>query len=252
MSLVKFVLDLLYPPRCPFCNNLLAGQEVARGKGFSAPQVNNSTVLGWEGLLCRRCAGELPWLTGSCCPRCAYPLQGDQEGCEHCRGLKFFFDECVALGSYRGEIRQALHRFKYQGKKTLARPMGLLLAAKLSHSGWFSSVDLLVPIPLSQQRLLQRGYNQAALLATVIGKELHKPVQEVLARVKDTQSQTGLHRRQRKENLEGAFSCREKLPGGCHVLLVDDVFTSGATAGEAACVLKMAGAGRVSVAVLAR
>lgn len=248
MSIVKFLLDLLYPPRCPFCNSLLVGQDT----GEKGSLLNGgNTITGWEGLLCRRCAGELPWLARSC-PRCAHLLEGKEEVCGHCRGLKFVFDECAALGSYRGEIRQALHRFKYRGKKSLARPLGLLLSAKLSRMSWLSSVELLVPVPLSRQRLLKRGYNQAALLAAVVGKELNLPVKEVLERVKDTQSQTGLNRSQRKENLKGAFRCREELREGCHILLLDDVFTSGATAQEAARVLKMAGAGRISVAVLFR
>lgn len=210
-------------------------------------------VDGWEGLLCRRCAGGLPWLAGTaCCPRCAFPFAGEKGVCSHCRGLGFVFDECVALGRYRGELRRALHRFKYHRKKLLARPLGLLLAAKLSRYDWLSSVGLLVPVPLYRQRLRDRGYNQAALLSAAVGKKLNIPVREVLERVKDTQSQTGLKRRQRRENLKSAFRCRGELCKGCHVLLLDDVFTSGATANEAARVLKAAGARRVSVAVLAR
>ncbi len=248
MSIAKLLLDLLYPPRCFFCGSLLFERDNdKKGSMFKG----DITIGGWEGLLCRRCAVELPWLA-RCCPRCAFPLKEESELCGYCRSLKFVFDECVALGSYRGEIRQALHRFKYHGKKSQARPWGLLLAAKLSALVWLSSVDFLVSVPLSRQRLLKRGYNQVALLSAVVGKELHLPVREVLERVRDTQSQTGLNRKQRSENIKGAFRCRERLQEGCHVLLLDDILTSGATVEEAARVLKTAGAGKVSVAVLAR
>lgn len=253
MSIVKFLLDLLYPPRCPFCNVLLDERKGGR-ENPGIFEDDSIIVSGWEGQLCRRCAAELPWLAGAeCCPRCAYLLteDGEQETCAHCRGLKFYFDECVALGYYLGEIRRVVHRLKYGGKRSLARPLGSLLAAKLSTVPWLSSVDLLVPVPLHRQRLIKRGYNQAALLSKAVGKKLQLPVKEILLRVKDTQSQTGLIRGQRKKNIEGAFRCREELREGCHLLLLDDVLTSGATAGEAARVLKAAGAGRISVAVTA-
>ena len=89
-------------------------------------------------------------------------------------------------------------------------------------------------------------------MAGVIGKELQLPVLEALVRVRDTGSQTGFNRTQRKKNLHGAFDCSQELKRGSHILLIDDVLTSGATAHEASCVLKNGGAGRVSVAVLAR
>jgi ComF family protein len=245
LSIVRFLLDLFYPPRCPFCNSLLTFDDtVVESSGGNA-------AVGWEGLLCRRCAGELPWFQNRC-PRCANLLGEKGKECGYCRRVEFAFEECTALGSYQGEIRQALHRFKYYGKRSLAGPLGLLLCSKLSRMHWIYSVELLVPVPLYRQRLLKRGYNQAALLAEVVGKKLDLPVREVLERVKDTQSQTGLNRRQRKGNLEGAFRCCREFRKGSHVLLIDDVFTSGATVQEAARVLKKAGAARVSVAVLAR
>ena len=156
------------------------------------------------------------------------------------------------MGRYRGKARDALHRFKYQGKKYLAEPLGKLLSKKIAPEPWISSVDFIVPIPLSRQRLSERGYNQASLLAKVLSRELSLPMEEFLERVKNTSSQTGLNRRQRAENLSRAFSCCREIHGGSHILLVDDVFTSGATANEASKVLKESGAARVSVAVLAR
>jgi ComF family protein len=245
--LLRALLDLLYPPRCPFCNGLLKPYDAGK---TNSPLVNG-TVSDLERLLCRRCATELPWMERSC-PRCASPLGQGEEKCFHCRGGNLYFQDCCALACDREDIREALHRFKYRGRKSLAEPLGILLSRKIALEPWISSVEFLVPIPLSRQRLLQRGYNQVSLLASVVGRELRLPVKEVLERVKDTVSQTGLNRSQRAENLRCAFRCLQELPAGSHVLLVDDVLTSGATASEASRTLKEAGAGRISVAVLAR
>lgn len=247
MSVVKSLLDLLYPPRCPFCSRILAADDPGETR---FPPVGGDAA-GLQRILCRRCAGELPWIERSC-PHCAFPLEGKENKCHRCSGRAFSFKECCALGRYSGEIREALHRFKYRGRKSLAEPLGKLLYRKLSLAPWISSVEFLVPVPLSRQRLLQRGYNQAFLLAGVLGRELSLPVLEVLERVKETESQTGLNRSQRAENLVDAFKCRQEFPERSHVLLVDDVLTSGATAHEASRTLQESGAGRVSVAVLAR
>lgn len=275
MSIVRFLLNLLYPPRCIFCGRLLGvddtaaaaadcagvanlalGETAAGGAVFdpdytAAGAAAGNAAAGWEGFLCRPCADGLPWLQNRC-PRCANLLGERETVCSYCYGVDYAFAECMALGSYQGELRRALHRFKYYGQRSLAGPLGLLLCSKLARLPQSAAVDFLVPVPLHRQRLLQRGYNQAALLAGVAGKKLGLPVREILVRVKETQSQTGLNRRQRKENLRGAFCCCGDFQPGSRLLLLDDVFTSGATVQEAARVLKKAGAGKVSVAVLAR
>lgn len=247
--LLKALLDLLYPPRCPFCNVLLspfnAGEDF-----FHFAAAGGSASVG-KRLLCRRCALELPWIKRGC-PRCAAPFGEEEEKCRYCNGRIFSFEDCCALGSYRGKIRETVHRFKYRGQKYLAEPLGTLLAAKIAREPWISSVEAVVPIPLYRQKLLQRGYNQAFLLAKVLGRELGLPVKELLERVKNTKSQTGLDKSQRAVNLRQAFRCSQQFPAGAHILLVDDVFTSGSTAHEASRTLKEAGAGRISVAVLAR
>lgn len=250
MSIVRFLLNLLYPPRCVFCDSLLDAESTGAAAGAAGGAIN-SAAEGWEELLCRQCAAELPWFQNSC-PRCARLLKGKEADCSFCRGVGYAFEACTALGRYRGRLRKVVHRFKYYGQKSLAAPLGLLLGSRISRQLQPSAVQFLVPVPLHRQRLLQRGYNQAALLAGAVGKELALPVREPLKRVKETQSQTGLNKKQRRENLQGAFRCCRGFPAGSHLLLIDDVFTSGATAQEASRVLKKAGAGKVSVAVLAR
>ena len=246
-NLIQSVLDLFYPPRCLFC------QGTPGGNTANALQPLKLVFEGLERVLCEDCARQIPWAVSSC-PFCAYPGDPGQEAgpCAWCWDEHLAFDFCCALGSYSKEIRQSLYRLKYRGEKALAAPFGDLLAARLSAVPWIGEVDLMVPVPLCRRRLKERGYNQSSLLAARVSKNLALPLEQRLIRVKETQSQTALNKKQRKANLAGAFSCPRPLPSGCHVLLVDDVLTTGATAHQAASALKDAGAGRVSVAVLAR
>lgn len=248
MSLLQTIFDLFFPPRCPFCLELLAAGSAA-----------GAVLLPWGkmqpgGALCPRCAAALPWLT-SCCPRCARPQvlpQGQEDGCPSCRTARLAFAHCCVLGSYQGALRQTLHRFKYGGEKSLALPLGRLLASRLSTMPWLPAVELLTAVPLALPRLRSRGYNQAALLAGTLGRELGIPVLPLLERARDTASQTGLDRRQRWENMHGAFHCLKDNLQGKHILLVDDIFTSGATAHAASLALKAGGASVISVAAVAR
>lgn len=245
--IVRALLDLLYPPRCPFCHKLLVPDE----NTCIAAGVGGGEIFGVEKQLCPDCAAALPWV-GKSCPRCAFPLAEGENVCTHCRGSNFSFQECCALGRYQGKIRETLHHFKYHGKRALAEPLGKLLAKKVAREPWAAQLEFLVPVPLSRQRFLERGYNQASLLARVLGRELGLPVREILERTRATESQTGLNKHQRAQNLKQAFRCLQQIPQASHILLVDDVLTTGATAHEAARALQESGAGRVSVAVLAR
>lgn len=246
MSPGKTFLSLLFPTRCPFCREILGSFLPEEGtfpgwaKKESIPQV-----------LCRKCAAELPWLQRSC-PRCGRELEGIRN-CS-CRGYEFAFSNCCAVVGYRGKAREALHALKYRNKPWLSEPLGMLLSWKLASLSWISSVDAVVPVPLSHRRQVLRGYNQAALLAQVVARELSRPVLEILERVRETESQTGMDREKRWENLRGAFRCQKEWKGGgnSHLLLVDDVLTTGATAHEAARAIKSAAGEQVSVAVFAR
>lgn len=248
MFLLRAILDLLFPPHCPFCGKLPAagrGEEVIAWKG---------SRMELPAVLCARCAADLPWLT-NCCPRCARPLALQKgQDCSHCREDPPVFTYCCALGSYEGALRDTLHRFKYRGEKGLAEPLGRLLAARLAAMPWIRSVDMLVPVPLYRSREQERGYNQAALLAEIVGRELSICSRAMLQRNQDTPSQTGLSRRQRFLNMEKAFSCGNAVDDckKIHLLLVDDILTSGATANAAALALRGAGWERVSLAVIAR
>lgn len=241
---------MFYPPRCPFCSSLLssfkgvAGGETA-GLAWAGP-------VELEGLLCQDCLAKVPWLEEERCPRCGQAPAIEAGYCPFCSRVPFAFDLCCVLGHYREGMRAAVHRFKYSGQKSLAPALGELLYLRLKSLPWAASLEAVVPVPLARERLAQRGYNQSFLLAKVLADRLQLPLLNLLEKKRETASQTGLSRAQRKGNVEDVFRCIHTPPTGSNLLLVDDVLTSGATSHAAALLLKDEGASRVGLAVLAR
>ena len=177
----------------------------------------------------------------------SFPL--DSTGrCMLCRSGRRGFDEVFCYGSYEGTLRKLIHLFKYGGMRRLARPLGDLLADALPRDRQF---DAVTAVPLHWRRRWQRGYNQAELLGQEIARRRAIPVLRVLRRGAATRAQAGLSNAQRRENVAGAFAARRRV-AGMRILLIDDVMTTGATAGACARALKKAGAKSVSVLALAR
>jgi len=162
------------------------------------------------------------------------------------------FDAVYSYGSYEGTLRQLIHVFKYGGVRPLAGTFGRFMAQALPREAEF---DLIVPMPLHWLKKYQRGFNQAELLANEIAVRWGAPVVNAVRRRKYTSTQAGLTNAKRRLNVAGAFAIpkrfRKRLDGK-HVLLTDDVMTTGATAGACARALKRAGATRVTLLTLAR
>lgn len=231
------LFSLFYPDDCRVC---------------SAPLLRFSRVP-----VCGACLDDLkPLEPGAQCAQCGLPLASEVvlEGsglCGECRLGPAQFDWARGYGDYEGVLRHLIHLFKYAGMRPLAQPLGERLATLLAKAG---PVDLIVPVPLDRRRRRSRGFNQAELLAETLGRLSAIPVDGgALRRHRPTPTQTGLSREQRRLNVKGAFQARrpERLAGK-YVALVDDVITTGATAGACAEVLKRAGAARVVVLALAR
>lgn len=222
------VVDVLLPPSCPACDEVLPGAV-----GF-----------------CGDCALEVLELPRVHCGRCAEPGAFEGHLCSRCRG-GVPWERAFAPFEHEGALARAIHRFKYEDRSDLCRPLGLLLS-KAAQRELASMPGYLVPLPLHQARFRERKFDQAALLAAVLGQQLGREVKaDWLRRTRDTRQQVGLSEAQRVANVAGAFEASGAVQGQ-EVLLIDDVLTSGATAKEAARALQAAGAARIYVLTLAR
>ena len=206
--------------------------------------------------MCTKCLlGPKPLVADFFCVCCRTPFLNDAPLDEHgrcglCRRGVNGFDLAYSFGAYEDELRKLIHLFKYQKIKTLAKPLGELLVRSLPLDRKF---DVVAPMPLYWLRQLNRGFNQAELIAVPLAKRLNVPLVNALKRVKSTPNQAGLTHAKRRANVAGAFRVNDRADvRGKRVLLVDDVLTTGATAGAAAAVLKKAGAKHVTVLTLAR
>lgn len=169
--------------------------------------------------------------------------------CGACDSLLEPSSATSAVFHYGGPIADAIHRYKYEGRSELAAPLGALMAEHAAP--WAGRVDAVVPVPLHWRRRRWRGYDQAALLAKPIAKSLTVPALiRGLRRIRHTPSQVDLPHHERRHNVEGAFAPR-KLRGAEHVLLVDDVRTTGATLAAASQALREGGVRTVHTLVLA-
>ena len=163
------------------------------------------------------------------------------------------FDNAYSYGSYEGVLRRLIQLFKYERIDTLAQPLGRFLVNGLPRDLQF---DCIVPVPLHWMRKWSRGFNQAELLARVLARHTALPIfSKALTRKRATSAQAGLSDAERQANTEGAFRVppgRRAALQGRHVLLIDDVLTTGATLSAASRALRRAGARRITVLTVAR
>jgi len=159
-----------------------------------------------------------------------------------------------AVGEYDGVLKKAIKRFKFKKRKKLAGPLGMLLVEYLNRHLWKNHLDMIIPVPLHTKRLSERGFNQTELLALKITEHCHIPtVSGLLFRKRDTKPQFDLPKQQRLFNLRGAFVVRgKKLIQDKNILLLDDIYTTGATTAECTKALKAAGAKSVHILTLSR
>lgn len=223
------LLELVYPPACVACDDVLPG----------------------PGFFCEACAELVLDTPAPHCRRCAEPGAFPDGTCPRCAATPPPFAKAFAPFEHDGAVARAIHRFKYEQRPDLSRPMAGLLAT--GASAFLSEAKgPLVPLPLAEGRFRERGYDQATLLAVELGAVLKRPVRdEWLARVRETSRQVGLTEAQRDDNVRRAFSATAGVQGQ-RVVLVDDVYTTGSTAAEATRALLEAGAASVAVLTLAR
>lgn len=196
--------------------------------------------------LCAGCRDDLPWLDENACQRCAHPLP--MPGlCGRCLADPPHFDAVIAACRYAFPLDGLIQAYKYGGRMAAGPALTSLLDPRIR-----PVADLIVPIPLTAQRLRERGFNQALELARGLGQRLGVPVNARLCvKTRDTAPQTRLPWKERRKNIRGAFVVEGEV-SGLHVAVVDDVLTTGATLNELARNLKRAGASTVTGYVIAR
>ncbi len=205
-----YCLELVYPNICVLCEETLA--------------------FGSHELVCPSCAQKHPLLKEDLCSKCGKPLQDlKKDRCLDCRKRVHFYDEGGALWVYEDEVKEAIYQYKYKNK----RERGILFAKALVRyynecKGW--DIDLIVPVPLHRKNHRHRGFNQSELIAETMGRELDvKVMSKALKRVVQTESQKQLSDKDRILNMRDVFESDEEGIKGKAILIIDDVYTTGAT-----------------------
>lgn len=239
MNIQKLSLDFLYPPRCPVCGEIIDSAD-REGLYEGNP--------GYKNFVHKDCFEKLPFIIGNVCEKCGILMDSDERYCTTCRERERFFDSCRGVFLYDGAAREAILNVKYLHKKEYCDFFSYAACERLSDRIGAIAPDVILPVPVHPDRMKKRGYNQAAVLARGISSYTGIPVREdILGRNKNTQMQKALTPAERKRNLADAFTMEVPLPEGTRVLLVDDIYTTGATVEACAALLKQNGASRVDV-----
>jgi ComF family protein len=237
-SWARSIVDLVYPRRCPAC------KRSSRGVAYLAFDI------------CRDCWQSIAFNTPPFCAACGRHLRETSPDvlCEKCRLSRPEFDRAFSPCVYDGTLKKLIHEFKYGGKDYLWQPLcSLLLDFIRDYRLPMGEIDGIVPVPLYPGRLREREFNQAELLAAGISRAHAIPLlAKALARTKQTARQTDLPPAGRRENVRGAFRVHEPAAvRGKRLLIVDDVLTTGSTAGAVSRALKEAGSAYCLVLTIA-
>ena len=231
MNIINGLLSLFFPTECAGCKRYI--------KDFRYVYV------------CPACYGGLRRLPDSVCPACAKPIHsGHADGCRECRERGNEFTYVLAAGVFEGALKEMIHYMKFNNKKSAAKVAAGLIMERVDLK-IFIGADMIVPAPLSSASAAARGYNQTYEVAKYLAEKTGIPLVQSVRKVKETPAQNTLDRKDRLKNLKGAFEAKGAVEGKT-VIVVDDVFTTGATINEIARTLKKASAAEVRGLVIAR
>jgi ComF family protein len=229
------VFQFFLPPQCPCCE--IFSEEGKQG-------------------FCPNCLSQIRWIEPPFCSICGIPFisrEVETHPCGACVTHRKYFTIARALGAFEGSLQEAIHRWKYEGKTYLTPFFADWMAEGLNRHWEPGSLDLLIPVPLHTRRLRERGFNQSLLLVRELSRRTGIPYRKsILQKKKSTIPQVNLSGVEREKELRGTFHVigKEEL-SGLSVLLIDDVYTTGATVNECSKVLLRGGAKRVDVLTLA-
>ena len=227
------ICDLLFPPRCPVCDRVMAPGDRKKG-------------------VCAECRNDLKLIKEPRCLKCGAQLKADEEEyCRSCRGRRHYYDRGLALYEY-ASVRSTIYRLKYSGRLEYADFFGREMARRLGPAIREWGAEALIPVPLHASRQRRRGYNQAAAIARACGRALDLPVREdIIRRARNTRPMTLLDAKERKRNLKNAFIMLQDVVKLSIVVVVDDIYTTGSTIDAMAALLKASGVKKVYFVTLA-
>ncbi len=225
-GIVRSVLDCFYPPRCPICERVLSPKEK---------------------LICHHCSRNLPFVQEPYCMCCGKPISSHQkELCADCEGRLHLFDEGRAVFLYEKGVRLSINRLKFNNRREYVPFYGECLFGlyREMSSSWMA--ECLVPVPMHPKKRSMRGFDQAELLAASLSRRCGLPLRDdLLVRTRLTESSKKLGRSDRRKNLRGVFTTRSGARIPESVILIDDIYTTGATMDEASLALRAAGVKRI-------
>lgn len=228
-KVLREVVNAVLPPACPMC-------------GRPAPFAGGRRVD-----ICPECMHIVSYVSEPVCLKCGKPVQNDEaEYCSDCSKKKHIYDQACAVYEYSQSVKDSIYRFKYHNKREYAHIYAKQIKDKCGRmiSAW--SPDVMIPVPIHSSRLKERGFNQAQLIAEELEHLTGIPMDcESLARVVKTVPMKELDNAQRVKNLQNAFQADKKVVEYKKVLIVDDIYTTGATFDACAAVLKQAGVQKV-------
>lgn len=232
-QIIGRILDWLYPIRCPVCDEIL-----------------NNTDTGVH----KQCRDRLELVKGPVCMHCGRPVVSDRvEYCFDCDKKRksadgFVFYQGRSLWIYQGAIKKTMYRFKYSNKREYADYFADVATEKLKDWMLDNEVEAIVPVPMYKKKQKKRGYNQAEVFAKALSDKMSIPIwKNDIVRVRDTTPMKQLDDVERKNNLKNAFQMRKNIVKYNHVLIVDDIYTTGSTADEVSRVLREAGVHKIMV-----
>jgi len=252
-----------FPPRCQQCGEYMHPPFADEAEGRDIRKKSYEQIM--APCLCAQCLPDYRPVQSPICPVCGM-MNKDRSGknriCENCLILPRHFRRCRSFGTYERGLKTLVRNYKYSGKISLAKPLGLLLFTVFAENWLPEECDLLLPVPLHKNRYRQRGFNQSWLLIRQWPdwiKKYHLPFSRLdmdsrnLVRIRATRTQTNMSREMRRSNVRNAFRLRwpEKVAGK-KIVLADDVFTTGTTADECARILMEAGAVQTDVITIAQ
>ena len=221
----EILISIFFPRRCPICDETIPYGEK----------------------ICKICADKVIYVKEPSCKKCGKQLENErQEYCGDCSRKRHHYEQGKAIFSYQNDMKLSMYRFKYSGRREYADFFAEEVTKRYGRWIVQRGIEVIVPVPMYMSKKRKRGYNQAEIFALALGRECAIPIERKLVqRIRNTMPQKSLNDIQRKDNLKGAFQVRTNIVKYSKILLVDDIYTTGATIDAIAELLKKSGAKEV-------